>query len=909
MLPGGRGLLVLGARARLRRGRARLARGERAARVAPRPLLVARRRSALARDRARLAAEAPRGRLGGDLLAARARRPRRDGHRALALRGGARPRGRAAARRRRLRRPDRAGHPPPRDGSAAPALPHATPLRRRPLVPGFLRARRRLGPGRAAHAGRAAGRRLRRERPEGVDQLRRRRRLVLPPLPHRARGAEAPRPEPAPRRHEEPGHHRTPLEADHGRRGVLGGLLRGRARAGRDDGGRARRRLADRDGHPRARARPGVDLHLPAPDPAEPRAAGEGRARAPGRAPGARGPGIPPAARAGAHRGGAAPPGRLPEPDAPPAQGAAGCGELDREGARQRDRPAPPGAGDGGARAVGSARRRAPPRLPLLPLGDDHGRDLRDPAQPDRPAHARAAAVTSGARGRPAQPSPLRRWLAPPFTVFVFLIHPSLGLWRPGGLLQDPGTGWHLVTGRYILDTGSVPARDLFSYTAAGHPWIDQSWLFDATSALLVRLGGLPLFATVSALVYAFIPALVFRRALRIGAGLAPALGLTVLAYLVLCSHAIARPHIVTYVFFALVLERLDDFQTGRLPARALWWLPLLALVWANVHGGFFIGLVLGGVFAGVAALRAVVFRDAEERRRALGFAAVLGAMGLATLVNPHGPRLHTAVQEYLSLRSIRYFHEFQSPDFLAASVPVLSFEALTLMLVLVLGLGGRRLPWVEMALLVLLLHQALHSARHMNLFAIVAAPIIAREITPWLDALRPAFQERWRAIAREQVALRSALLYFPALCALFVALSLAGVLPLPRTLDDLQLSRGAAEFIATHQDRFGRLFNTDDLGGTLIYRFWPRLRVFVDDRNAVYGDDFMMRRYYRVLYGQRGWGEVLGRYGVTAAVGDQGAQCTALLRASPGGELGDEDRLNAIFFRRDASGAPAGPR
>src|SRR5207247_486683 len=246
--------------------------------------------------------------------------------------------------------------------------------------------------------------------------------------------------------------------------------------------------------------------------------------------------------------------------------GSAGSRELDREGARQRDRPAPTGAGDGGARAVGAARRGAPPRLPLLPLGDDHGGDVRDPAQRDRPAHPRAAALTADARGRRSQPSPLRRWLAPPFTAFVFLIHPLVALSRPGGLLQDPGTGWHLVTGRLILDTGSVPARELFSFTAAGHPWIDQSWLFDAGRA---------------------------------------------------------------------VLERLDDFQNGRLRARALWWLPLLALVWANMHGGFLIGFVLAGVFAGVAALRAVVFRDTEERRRALVFAAVLVAMGLATLVNP----------------------------------------------------------------------------------------------------------------------------------------------------------------------------------------------------------------------------------------------------------------------------------
>ena len=506
----------------------------------------------------------------------------------------------------------------------------------------------------------------------------------------------------------------------------------------------------------------------------------------------------------------------------------------------------------------------------------------------------------------PPGSSPLRRWLAPPFTAFVFLIHPLFALWRPGGLLGDPGTGWHLVTGRYILDTGSVPTRDLFSYTAAGHEWIDFAWLFQAAAALLVRAGGLPLFATACVLVYAFIPVLVFRRALRMGAALAPAFGLTVLAYLVLCSHAIARPHIVTYVFFALVLERLDDFQSGRVSARALWWLPLLSLVWANVHGGFLAGFALGGLYAGVAALRAVVFRDREERRRALVFAAVLAAMGLATLVNPYGPRLHGAVREYLSMPSIRYFHEFQNPDFLGGSVPVLSFEALILMLVVVLGLGGRRLPWVEVSLLVFFLHQALHSARHMNLFAIVAAPIIAREVTPWLEVLRPALAERWREVARQQAELRSPLVYFPAACALFVALSLAGFLPFPETLDDLRLSRGAAEFIAAHEERFDRSFNTDDVGGSLIYRFWPGLRVFVDDRNAVYGEDFVMRRYYRVLYGQRGWRKVLDKYGVTAAVVDLGAQCTALLRTAPEWELVYEDRLNAIFLRRDASGGPA---
>ena len=77
--------------------------------------------------------------------------------------------------------------------------------------------------------------------------------------------------------------------------------------------------------------------------------------------------------------------------------------------------------------------------------------------------------MTPSTRGQPPEPSPLRRWLAPPFTAFVFGLHLVVVLARPGGLLQDPGTGWHLVTGRYILETANpsvvlAAARDTGIY-------------------------------------------------------------------------------------------------------------------------------------------------------------------------------------------------------------------------------------------------------------------------------------------------------------------------------------------------------------------------------------------------------------------------------------------------------------
>jgi hypothetical protein len=409
----------------------------------------------------------------------------------------------------------------------------------------------------------------------------------------------------------------------------------------------------------------------------------------------------------------------------------------------------------------------------------------------------------------------------------------------------------------------------------------------------------------VCVLVYALLPVLIFRRALRLGASLAPALLAAILAYLVLASHALARPHIFTYVFFALMLERLGDVQDGRLPVRSLWWLPLLALLWCNIHSGFPAGLMLAGIFTAVAGFRSFVQRDGGESRRAKAFALTLALMVLATFVNTDGPRLHVEIVRHLGMSATRYFSEFQSPDFHPSHVSIFSFELMILLVILVVGLVGRRLAWVEVVLLAFFLHEGLESVRHMNLFAIVAAPIIAREVSVPLARHFPGFDARCRAIALEQSALRAPFLYFPALAAMFVALSLAGTLPFPRTLDGLQLTRGAVEFIAQRRTRFERAFNTDDLGGSLIYRFWPGLRIFVDDRIAVYGDDFIMNDYFKVFYGKAGWHEVLDRYGLTAAIVSKDALCTQLLRDSADWRVAYEDDKNAIFTRTTADREP----
>lgn len=490
------------------------------------------------------------------------------------------------------------------------------------------------------------------------------------------------------------------------------------------------------------------------------------------------------------------------------------------------------------------------------------------------------------------------RWLAPPFAALVFLVHPVLSLLRPARQLWDPGIGWHLATGRYILATGSIPHQDVFSFTAADHPWIQYYWLFDTAAALLERLGGLPLYATVCMLIYAAVPLLLYRRMMRMGAAILPALLLSALAQIVLMSHALARPHVVTYLLFAFFLGRLDDVDTGRRTPASLWILPPLAALWCNLHAGFLAGVALAGIFTVVAVARALATRDPAARRAAWTFGILLAALLLATAANPNGFELHRDAIHHLGMRTTGAFAEFASPDFQAPTRPVLCFELLVLATLATAVVAGRRIAWVELALLVFFLHQALHAVRHINLFAIVAAPIVARELSVLLTEQFPAWAARWRAIALEQAALRSERLYVPAIAVGVLALALGGASGFPTTLDDQQLSRGAAAYIAAHPDRITRPFNTDNVGGALIYRFGPALRVFFDDRIYVYGDDFVADQYLPVHGARRGWADILAHWDVDSAVVAAGAPCATALRTAADWQLAYEDDQTLIFLR-----------
>ncbi len=491
---------------------------------------------------------------------------------------------------------------------------------------------------------------------------------------------------------------------------------------------------------------------------------------------------------------------------------------------------------------------------------------------------------------------PGRAWFTPPLGFLLFLLYPVHSLMSPLVPIRDPGIGWHLVMGHRILEEWEIPIADAFSFTATGTEWVSFYWLFQVCAAALEKLGGLPLFTAATVLVYALVPVLLYRRMVRIGVGTLMALLFGALAYNVFQGHALARPHVFTYVFFALLLEQLDRVQNSDAPPRSLTWLPLLALLWCNLHAGFVVGLVLTGLYAGVAGVRYLLTGDAEEKGRASAFSLALLAMSAATLVNPAGPWLHLSILEYLGSESMSHFDEWTSPRF-TSGVHSLVLQGVILSLPLLMAMRAR-LSWVEAIVVAFFLGAGLRSVRHVNLFVIVAIPIVARELVRASERVRPALG-RILARAKERKPLRRAiLLWYGSFCSAFLALAGLGMLSYRSNLDDVWLSADAAAYIEEHLQQFERPFNTDDMGGALIYRFWPALHVFMDDRTPVYGDHFIIEEYEPVLRAKPGWEAVLNRWGVRSAVVRADTPAAMLLDASPTWESVHRDDKTALFVR-----------
>ncbi|HLK18468.1 MAG TPA: hypothetical protein VKT81_05905 [Bryobacteraceae bacterium] len=446
-------------------------------------------------------------------------------------------------------------------------------------------------------------------------------------------------------------------------------------------------------------------------------------------------------------------------------------------------------------------------------------------------------------------------------------------------MLGDGDTGWHIRTGQWILAHGQVPHQDIFSFTKPGQPWYAWEWLWDTSFAWLYDRGGLGIVVAASILVLCLTFALLFRLVSRHCGNPFVAITFTFLACAASAIHWLARPHLFTMLFTVLLLMALDSDRTRR--TRWLWALPLFFILWTNLHGGFFVGLIiLGGFMAGEFA-GALFAASSGERRAALRsgvrYAAIALACAAVTLVNPYGYHLHAHIYQFFSEPyHVQNIAEYQSVSF--HSPAALYLETLLLFgAFAVAWFVIKRRDFVPLVLIAGWAHLSLFAARNIPLFAIVAAPFIAQAVFGALLGLESASVAQWfrraagglRNVGEEflQIDRHWRLHGVSVLAALLMALLIVNPNATGKLKPEYDPQRYPAKALSVlRADPNSRIFSDDEWGDYLLYNLYPGHKVFVDGRDDFYGQEFE-QKYLDVINVKYDWEQTLDKYHVDTIV------------------------------------------
>jgi hypothetical protein len=495
-----------------------------------------------------------------------------------------------------------------------------------------------------------------------------------------------------------------------------------------------------------------------------------------------------------------------------------------------------------------------------------------------------------------ALPASVRRFLLPSFTDWFFV---ALLVWLfmagPygwSGLLGDGDVGWHIRTGQYILSTHTVPHADLFSFSRAGQPWFAWEWLSDIVFAMLYGAAGLKGVVLFAGVAIALFGTMLLRYMVWKGASGLIAAMVALVAVGASSIHFLARPHLFTLLFFVAALWLLD--KDRQRPSHALWLLVPLTVLWTNLHGGFVVVFAVLGLY-----ILGAVIEGRKEWPRATRYGLLFSACGVATLLNPYGAGLHRHLIDYLRSDWIRnVVQEFQAPTF--RSENQLQFEILLLAGVLAAGACLRRVSFTEPLLVIGFAHLALTSARHIPLFAVAAAPLVALEATRLWDGL--VLRSEPRSVVRILGSVAdgaSANFRRWSLLGPLAVLAIAAVPGIAAWPTDFPQQMFPVRMIAANTPAMvgSRVLTTDQWADYLLFRFWPSTKVFVDGRTDFYGPQ-VGGEYMDLWQGHGRWRELLDQYRFQTALIPPDWPLCALLRQNPAWREIHGDK-QAVLFQR----------
>ncbi len=417
----------------------------------------------------------------------------------------------------------------------------------------------------------------------------------------------------------------------------------------------------------------------------------------------------------------------------------------------------------------------------------------------------------------------------------------------------DPDLGWQLATGRWIVQHRSIPFTDVLSYTAVGHDWV-YPVLSQLILYWLYLLGGYALLSWWCAAACVATTAVLLR-------GNTITKCLAVLAVPLIALRTAPRAEMFSQLLFVAFVSILWHYhRSGRGP---LWLLPLLMILWVNLHLGFVSGLGMCAAYVFLELGETLIAERGPVAVNRLRVAApwLLATIG-ATLLNPWGPRNYIGMVRLLPVQSSRRIVELMGIPVTSGSFaeafawrdPRSAFWLLALiaMLALLVAISNRR--FAPAVILGVSIFPVFHAVRFQGLFAAVVV-VIGGAILG--DGVEITWVKRsWQRIEAATSEFRPVLLAL----AVIMLTTLVGIrvwdlvtnryylrTPYQFSLFGPGESRWYPEDAATFLKREqlpGNVFNDYNVGGFAAWRLLPEYPDYVDGRGGPFDGKILQRSF-----------------------------------------------------------------
>jgi len=456
--------------------------------------------------------------------------------------------------------------------------------------------------------------------------------------------------------------------------------------------------------------------------------------------------------------------------------------------------------------------------------------------------------------------------------------------------MNDPDIWWHMRNAQYLLTQHQLPRFDMFSWTVAGHPWINHEWLSEVPFYLGWRAVGIVGVKSVSLVVIMAIFLCLLYLCNKVSGNFKASVAACSACIFLATVNFGPRTILFGYLNLLVLLIVLERFR--RLGHAPLWIIPPLFALWVNTHGSWLLGMIIFSITIAGGLIQGNWGCITSERWSLTQFGKLMltwMASVAALFVNPFGWHLvfYPFDLAFRQKLNISHVAEWVSVDFhdLRGKI-VLGFIIFLLVSVLI-----RRRKWTLTELLLLLfgLYSGLTYMRFLFLFGILAAPVIAK----MLDFFPPYRRELDTPIVNTLV-----------VCGLIAAM----VFFWPTSAElqqsvDADYPAGVVSYLKTYPAE-GPMLTFYLWGG---YLGWQdnNVKVFVDSRVDIFEYAGVLKDYLDVLSVQTA-APVLEKYKIQYVLFPKNEPLTYMLQRDPAWRVLYSDQVSVLLEKTDNKSVPA---